>query len=151
MENIRKKALKLDFEEVIRFHREAMDKYALAHLRAAADIEFMLHKSIEEQLKNNVKLHKIIGDSFGRTICLAFALGTIEQKTYECLLKFKDIRNRIAHKTDPEIKISDASSLVMFLGKSATEEVESRGTCISEWHQAALDLLVEKVKSDVSA
>lgn len=150
MRRSNEKVKSMDIEAAIKFHNEAMDKYALAHLRAGAEIEFMLRASIENNLINQVKLNKIIGDSLGRTIFLAFALGLIEQKTYEGLLVFKDVRNSIAHNTDPKIQMEDAMSMVSFLGKKADEEMENRGSCISEWHQAALDLLVKKVRSDVT-
>jgi hypothetical protein len=85
--------LKLDesLQERIRLHMELMDKHALSVLRAVAELEYILSQAVQAKFKNQISAQKVVGDSFARLIRLAFALGVVEQKTYESLINLKDI------------------------------------------------------------
>ena len=145
--------LKLDesLQERIRLHLELMDKHALNTLRAVAELEYILSQAVQAKFKNQMSAQKVVGDSFARLIRLAFALDVVGQKTFESLLNLKDIRNRVAHEVQPDIKVKDLLSIVLFLGKAAEEVVQEKGAYLAEWHQVSLDLLVDHVKSEVLA
>ncbi|MCC5860081.1 MAG: hypothetical protein JJT90_18155 [Ectothiorhodospiraceae bacterium] len=145
--------LELDesLQERIRLHLELMDKHALNILRAVAELEYILSQAVQAKFKNQISAQKVVGDSFARLIRLAFALDVVGQKTFESLLNLKDIRNRVAHEVQPDIKVKDLLSIVLFLGKDAEGVVQEKGAYLAEWHQVSLDLLVDHVKSEILA
>lgn len=137
--------------ERIRLHMDLMDKHALNVIRAVAELEYILSQAIQAKFKNRMSAQKVVGDSFARLIQLAFALGVIEQKTYESLLNLKSIRNRVAHEVQPNIKVKDMRSILLFLGKDADQVVQDKGAYLAEWHKVSLELLVNHVKDVVIA
>lgn len=136
-------------QERIRIHMELMDKHALNVLRAVAELEYILSQAVQAQFKNRMSAQKVVGDSFARLIQLAFALGVVEQKTYESLINLKGIRNRVAHEIQPNIKVKDARSILLFLGNDAEKLVQDEGANLAEWHKVSLELLINHVKDTV--
>lgn len=149
------KAINIDLDESlrerIRLHIDLMDKHALNIIRSAAELEYILAQAVQNKFENEISVHKVVGDSFARLIQLAFALGVIRQKTYESLLNFKGIRNRVAHEVQPDIKVRDLLSTLLFLGKDAERIVQERGDYLAEWHKVSLELLVDHVRGEVVA
>jgi|GEM_PF-3686934 len=135
----------------IEFHLELMDKHALNIIRAAARIEIILSEAVKERFENEIGVQKVVGDSLARLIQLSFALGVIKQKTYESLLNFKNIRNRMAHNAETDLRIKDLLSMLLFLGSDAERIVQEKGSYLAEWHKVSLEILVEHVESEVNA
>jgi len=146
--------IKIDIDESIqqriKLHLELMDKHALQIIRAAAKIERILSKAVKTKFVNEIGVHKVIGDSLARLIQLSFALGVINQKTYQSLLNLKSIRNRMAHEAETDIRIKDLLSMLLFLGKDAEKIVQGKGSHLAEWHKVSLELLVEHVENEVN-
>lgn len=138
-------------KERIKLHLDLMDKHALNIIRAAARIEIILSEAVKSKFVNEIGVQKVVGDSLARLIQLSFALGVIRQKTYESLLNFKQIRNRIAHDIELDLKISDLLSMLLFLGGDAERIVQEKGSYLAEWHKVSLDLLVEHVEREANA
>ena len=135
----------------IQFHLELMDKHALNLIRTAAKIEIILSEAVKTKFVNEIGVQKVVGDNLARLIQLAFALGVIQQKTYESLLNFKKIRNRMAHGTETDLRIRDLLSMLLFLGPDAEEIVQEKGAYLAEWHKVSLDILLEHVEAEVNA
>lgn len=135
----------------IEFHLEVMDKHALSIIRAAAKIEIILSEAVKAKFVNEIGVQKVVGDSLARLIQLAFALGVVKQKTYESLINFKNIRNRMAHETKTDLRVKDSLSMLLFLGSDADKVVQERGSYLAEWHKASLEILVEHVEAEVNA
>ncbi len=133
---------------------ERLDLHALAIIRAGVQIEIILNEVLQAKFINGISVSKVVGNSFARVIHLSYALGIVEQKTYESLLNFKKVRDRCAHSSDfisLNITLQDAKNMTLFLGKGTVKEIERRGSCYVEWHEAALQLLVERVKKEALA
>lgn len=138
-------------KERIKLHLDLMDKHALNIIRTAARIEIILSEAVKSKFVNEIGVQKVIGDSLARLIQLSFVLGVIKQKTYESLLNFKGIRNRMAHDPEPDLKIKDLLSMLLFLGNTAEGIVQERGSYLAEWHKVSLELLVEHVEREENA
>lgn len=134
----------------IKLHLDLMDKHALNIIRAAAKIEIILSEAVKSKFVNEIGVQKVVGDSLARLIQLSFALGVIKQKTYESLLNFKNIRNRMAHKPEPDLKVIDLLSMLLFLGNDAEQIIQNRGSYIAEWHEVSLQLLVEHIEQEAN-
>lgn len=147
--------VKIDLDDSLKkrieFHLELMDKHALNIIRTAAKIEIILGEAVKAKFVNEIGVQKVVGDSLARLIQLAFALGVVKQKTYESLLNFKSIRNRIAHGTETDLLIKDLLSMLLFLGSDAEKIVQKKGSYLSEWHKVSLEILVEHVEAEVNA
>ncbi len=138
-------------KERIKLHLDLMDKHALNIIRAAARIEIILSEAVKSKFVNEIGVQKVVGDSLARLIQLSFALGVIKQKTYESLLNFKKIRNRMAHDPEPDLKVSDLLSMLLFLGNDAERVVQERGSYLAEWHKVSLEVLVEHIEREANA
>ncbi|MEH6640568.1 hypothetical protein [Vreelandella glaciei] len=138
-------------EERIKLHLDLMDKHALNIIRAAASIEIILSEAVKSKFVNEIGVQKVVGDSLARLIQLSFALGVIKQKTYESLLNFKGVRNRMAHDPEPDLRVSDLLSMLLFLGSDAERIVQERGSYLAEWHKVSLELLVEHIEREANA
>lgn len=150
-----------DLRKRVESHLASMDQYAIALIRATAEIEAMLSEALKSKFVNQIQLRKVVGDSFGRVISMSFALGVVRQKTYECLLNLQSLRNNIAHSISHPIKLRESLSLVMFLGAGAEKKVQDLASTLASpttpesalalCHKAALQLLVQEVRTDVLA
>jgi hypothetical protein len=101
------KKIELDEEtkERINLFLKEIDLYALSHLRAAATIEFVLREAISSKLVNKINIDRLVGDNFSKIITLSYAMGVIDKKLYDSLESFRKIRNDIAHKVEPDIRL----------------------------------------------
>jgi hypothetical protein len=147
--------VKIDLDDSLKkrieLHLELMDKHALNIIRSAAKIEVILSEAVKTKFVNEIGVQKVVGDSLARLIQLAFALGVIKQKTYESLLNFKSVRNRMAHGEETDLKIKDLLSMLLFLGSDAERVVQEKGSYLAEWHRVSLKILVEHVEAEVNA
>ncbi len=152
MEN-REEPLKIEIDdslkERLKYHQELMDKHALNIIRAAAEIEIFLNKAVQEKFVNSIGVGKVTGENFSRLIQLAFALGVIKQKTYESLVNFKGLRNRVAHEAQPNLMIKDILSILLFLGNEVESIVQKNGDFLSDWHRVSLELLLGHIKNEI--
>ncbi|ETX11178.1 hypothetical protein MUS1_12310 [Marinomonas ushuaiensis DSM 15871] len=147
--------VKIDLDDSLKkrieLHLELMDKHALNIIRSAAKIEVILNEAVKAKFVNEIGVQKVVGDSLARLIQLAFALGVIKQKTYESLLNFKSVRNRMAHGEETDLQVKDLLSMLLFLGSDAERVVQEKGSYLAEWHQISLEILVEHVEAEVNA
>jgi len=150
-----------DIKARIEAHLKLMDQHAISIIRSTAEVEIILSEALKSKFVNQINLKKVVGDSFGRIVALSFALGTVQQKTYECLLNLQSLRNTIAHSSEHYLKLNESLNLVLFLGAKANDVVQEKAaalvnpniseTALALCHKAALELLVQRVKSDVLA
>jgi hypothetical protein len=141
----------IDTQKIMLEINNGLNEYALMHLRSAIQIEKILYAAVQKKFQNNISPDKIVGDSFSRLITLCFALDIVSQKTYQSLVKFKDIRNEIAHKENINLIEINPADLVMFLGKEAESTIQNSGNSIHHWYRNALELLIKQVTDETCA
>jgi hypothetical protein len=111
------------------------------------DIRAHLATRIDTKLQNDFKCESLTGDSAGRVLRLACALGIINKPVYDNLVFLLRKRNQAAHNKPVDLEFGDFPQLEKMLPPDIITELRTRRDSQEGHYIAILDAIEEHIKT----